>query len=70
MLNVLIGSDECSAINATINDESTPPERKAPKGTSLCIRILTDELRSDWVFSTASDSDRVVSNLKSGSQYG
>ena len=35
------GSTPRRLILATTADESTPPERKAPKGTSLMSRILT-----------------------------
>ena len=39
--NVLTGSRGSSAIAATTADESTPPERKAPSGTSAIIRRRT-----------------------------
>ena len=32
--NVLIGVDDCDWYIAVINDESIPPDRKAPIGTS------------------------------------
>ena len=38
MENVLIGSSTSRLISATLADESTPPERKTPTGTSLIIR--------------------------------
>ena len=37
MLNVLIGRRLCACINATTREESMPPERKAPNGTSATI---------------------------------
>src|SRR5689334_3252303 len=48
--NVLTGSGDCSAIEATTALESMPPLRNAPSGTSAIIRIRTDSskrLRSD-----------------------
>src|SRR6202162_5107142 len=50
MENVLTGSGECSAIEATTALESMPPLKNAPSGTSAIMRILTDSskrLRSD-----------------------
>ena len=46
IVKVLIGRADCVCINATIVDESTPPERKAPKGTSDIICCLTEVIKS------------------------
>jgi hypothetical protein len=35
--NVLTGRDEACCINAVMSEESTPPDRKLPSGTSLSI---------------------------------
>ena len=43
-----------SAISATTLDESTPPERSAPSGTSAVIRLVTASRR--WCSSSASRS--------------
>ena len=43
---VLTGSRDCSAIAATTAEESIPPERKAPTGTSATRRRPT-AARSD-----------------------
>ena len=40
MENVRTGSDVSCDISPTIIVESIPPERNAPKGTSLCNRSL------------------------------
>ena len=42
--NVRTGSDDCSAIAATTVEESTPPDRNAPRGTSAIIRRPTARL--------------------------
>src|SRR5215813_1473465 len=39
-----------SDINATFADESTPPERKTPKGTSAIMRFLIESRSSLRVF--------------------
>ena len=39
--NVLTFENCSFCISATIKDESTPPERNAPSGTSACICDLT-----------------------------
>ena len=41
MENVLIGSGDCSAIDATTELESMPPLRNAPSGTSAIMRMRT-----------------------------
>src|SRR5215217_8136061 len=41
MENVFTGRSLWACINATTVDESTPPERKAPRGTSATIRSRT-----------------------------
>ena len=38
---VLTGERLASAISATTLEESTPPDRKAPSGTSATIRLVT-----------------------------
>ncbi len=45
-MKVSTGRDICSAISATLAEESTPPERKTPKGTSAIIRFLIDSRSS------------------------
>ena len=55
--NVLIGTVDCDCINDTIIDESIPPDKKAPIGTSDIILCLTDNFKfasrslwiSDWL---------------------
>ena len=37
--NVLTGRDEASAIAATTAEESIPPDRNAPSGTSATMRL-------------------------------
>jgi hypothetical protein len=37
MENVFTERDDCACINATTVEESTPPDKKAPKGTSATI---------------------------------
>jgi hypothetical protein len=46
MEKVLRGSGCCCDIRATMSDESSPPERKAPTGTSA-IRLRRTELVSN-----------------------
>ena len=41
MVNVLTGRLLCACINATMVDESTPPDRNAPSGTSATICFAT-----------------------------
>ena len=44
MLNVRSGVSVWSPANAVISEESIPPERNDPSGTSLRIRIRTESL--------------------------
>ena len=42
MENVLTGSVDCRAMDATTELESMPPLRNAPSGTSAIMRMRTD----------------------------
>ncbi len=42
MENVRIGRVDCACISATTSDESIPPERNAPRGTSATMRSDTE----------------------------
>ena len=57
MLKVWIRSGECSAIAATIELESMPPDRNAPSGTSLISRLFTAREKRSRKPSTASSSE-------------
>ncbi len=54
MLNVRTGWSEIDWAIAVISDESIPPERKEPSGTSLCIRNRTESVNSSRNRSQAS----------------
>ncbi len=54
MEKVRIGCDDCDCINATTVEESIPPDRKAPSGTSAIIWRLTASRNSISSWSTAS----------------
>src|SRR5438093_12672564 len=56
MLNVLTGRGLCACINATTREESIPPERKAPNGTSATICWATDSRDNATSRSLASSS--------------
>ena len=80
MLNVLIGRGLCACINATTREESIPPERKAPNGTSATICWATDLRNNAASPSLASSStpsngwavpaSTIVSNDQYGSGWG
>ncbi len=53
---VRTGSLISSDIRATLVDESTPPERKTPKGTSAIIRFSIEARSSSSSRSSISDS--------------
>ena len=53
MVNVFTGVGESFCIRATTSDESMPPDRNAPSGTSLRIRICTADSSSSRSCSTA-----------------
>src|SRR5439155_26491832 len=44
MEKVLTGAGLCLCIKATIREESTPPDKNAPRGTSATIRNFTASL--------------------------
>jgi hypothetical protein len=46
----------CACMSATTSDESMPPDRNAPSGTSAIMRSATDSLRRRSSSSTASRS--------------
>src|SRR6266704_948007 len=54
--NVRTGSADCACIKAAIVEESIPPERKTPSGTSATIRIFTAARSKVSSCSTASAS--------------
>src|SRR5213076_2473421 len=60
---------ECRVINATTADESTPPDRNAPSGTSEIILSFVDSRSIRVVSSIASFSVIFIFFEKSGSQY-
>src|SRR5687767_15823032 len=66
---VLTGCEDSCAISATTVEESTPPERKAPSGTSEIILRLVDSRSSRVVSSMASSSPMSIFFEKSGRQY-
>src|SRR5215813_11552944 len=57
MENVRTGCDDCACIRATTVDESTPPDRKTPSGTSAIIRSATASRKRRSRLSTASASE-------------
>src|SRR5689334_19095438 len=69
MENVFTGVELSWAINATTVDESTPPERKAPNGTSDISLSLIDSRKIRVVSSIASSSVIFILREKSGFQY-
>ena len=62
-VNVRTGSREASAIKATIAEESTPPERNAPTGTSLTIWLRT-EASVPAIHTRLSDAARRASDVR------
>ena len=67
-VNALNGADDVRAIAAAIPDESTPPERNAPTGTSESICLLTVSRSLERVSSTHSFSDTPVRTAIRGFQ--
>src|SRR5688572_5378344 len=57
MLKVRTGRVDCACIEATTSDESMPPERNAPSGTSEIIRSPTQRFKSVSNAVIASSSD-------------
>src|SRR4029077_8667042 len=57
MEKVFTGDALTFCISATIVEESTPPERKTPSGTSAVIRILVASLKSSSRYEIASSAD-------------
>ncbi len=53
MENVFTGRADCACINATTVDESMPPDRKAPSGTSAIICAPTASFSKVSSWSTA-----------------
>lgn len=72
MLKVARSVWPCSASRATTSDESTPPDKSTPTGTSATMRRLT-EVRSESSSSacqrSSSQSARSGWGAKVGSQY-
>jgi hypothetical protein len=64
MEKVRIGVGDASAMKATTVLESTPPDRKAPIGTSLTMWHRTASASSAWSRSIHSASVTVVSGAK------
>jgi hypothetical protein len=56
MEKVLIGSRDCSAIDATTELESMPPLKNAPSGTSAILRMRThsSNFSRSWAAASAS----------------
>ena len=53
MVKVLTGRDDCFCMSATMVDESMPPDRNAPSGTSAIICPATAVVSKDSSSSTA-----------------
>ncbi len=69
MLQVCTGPSDSPAMVATTALESTPPERKAPSGTSEIMRSRTDSA-SRWRNSAQASSRPIgLSSVKRTSQY-
>ena len=69
MEQVLTAAFDSPAIMATTALESTPPERKAPSGTSEIIRSLIDSSRR-WLSSAQASVSLIgLSRVKLMSQY-
>jgi len=69
MEQVLTGSADSPAIMATTALESTPPDRKAPSGTSEIMRMRVDSRRRSISSTQASASDSRLSRQNLRSQY-
>ncbi len=67
--NVLTGAELSCAIRATTVDESTPPDRNAPNGTSEIILRRVDSRMMRVVSSIASCSLILIFGVNFGSQY-
>jgi hypothetical protein len=65
---VKTGRSEAPAIIATTADESTPPERNAPSGTSLIIRSRVASSSSPTRSSAIRASDAFLRSLNGRSQ--
>ena len=57
IVNVFTGTPVAFCISATTSEESMPPERKAPSGTSEIIRLRTESPRRPSSSSSASSTD-------------
>jgi hypothetical protein len=68
--NVRTGSLMSSLISATFVDESTPPDRKTPNGTSLIIRLAIEPRSSSSTRSWSSDSPIASSSAVGGPSIG
>jgi hypothetical protein len=66
MEKVFTGCELSCAIKATIVEESTPPERNAPSGTSEIILSLVDSRKMRRVSASASSSEIFIFLEKSG----
>jgi len=69
MLQVLTGPSDRPAMACTTALESTPPDRKAPSGTSAIMRRRTLSLRRSVSSAQASASEIGLSSVKRTSQY-
>src|ERR687890_473902 len=58
-----------SAMKATTAELSTPPERKAPSGTSATIREVTAARRRSTISSSSADADAELGLEKSTSHH-
>ena len=67
-VNVCSGVETSRLISATLVDESTPPDRNAPTGTSAMSRFLTACLTSARTCSTA--SPRLAGGVHAGPSSG
>ena len=67
---VRIGCDERSAISATLVDESTPPDRKTPNGTSDIIRFSIESASNSRVRLTISASPIARTAAATSSDHG
>ena len=56
MVKVFTGRDDCACISPTMVDESIPPDRKAPSGTSaiICWRTALPSSPSSWAMASMS----------------
>jgi len=70
MENVRTGCPLSFCISPTTIVESIPPDKKAPKGTSLSKRIRTEEVSNSRSSRASSSTGRSSSAWKSTRQYG